>query len=230
LTDDQVYVWRISLGSLSANFEGAWLVLSREERERADRFHFEADRRRSVIGRGCLRLLLSGILGLPAKSLRFEFGEFGKPKLTSTQAQGLEFSASHSGDLVLIAISRGRAVGVDVETVRTDIDIDEIAARFFSVNEYRNLASLVGTSRYEAFFTCWTRKEAYLKARGEGLSTPLNQFEVSFLPGEEARLLETRKAPGEVNRWRLEPVTVPSGHIAAVTAEGMDWELECRDW
>jgi 4'-phosphopantetheinyl transferase len=225
LADDKVHVWRLSLGSLALNFQAAWVVLSRDERERANRFHFEADRRRSVIGRGYLRLLLGRILRLPAKSLRFEYGEFGKPRLTPIQEPRLEFSVSHSGDMVLIAVSRARAVGVDVEMVRADIDVDGIAERFFSINEYKSLASLAGPSGREAFFRCWTRKEAYLKARGEGLSTPLDQFDLSFVPGEE-----TRHDPGEVKRWRLEPLAVPPGYAGAVVAEGSDWKLECRDW
>lgn len=230
LADDEVHVWRISLELSASNAAKFWLTLSSDERERAERFHFEVDRRRSVVARGVLRLLLGKVLNLPADSLRFEYDEFGKPRLISTQEQRLRFNVSHSGDLILIAITKDRAVGVDVERIRADIDLDKVAARFFSPNEYKSLGLLTGPIRYEAFFACWTRKEAYLKARGDGLSMPLDQFDVSFLPNEEARLLETRQDPQEAERWRLLPVSAPSGYVATVAAQGSDWKLSCRDW
>jgi 4'-phosphopantetheinyl transferase len=227
--DDEVHVWRTNLDLLTSDSAGLRRILSSDERERVDRFHFEADRQRSLVGRACLRLLLGEILNLPANKLRFEYSEFGKPRLVPTQEQHLRFNLSHSGDLILVAITKGRAVGVDVERIRS-VDIDGVAARFFSINEYERLALLTGPGRYEAFYTCWTRKEAYLKARGEGLSIPLNQFDVSFLPNEEARLLEARHDPGETERWKLLPVSVPPGYVASVAAEGLDWKLKFRDW
>lgn len=230
LPDDEVHVWRASLNSSASDAARLKLILSSDELERAEAFHFETDSRRCVVGRGYLRLLLGDILNLPANSLRFEYDEFGKPRLTPTQERLLRFNVSHSGDLILIAITRGRVVGVDVERIRTDLDLEEVAARFFSINEYKRLALLDGPGRYEAFFTCWTRKEAYLKARGDGLSLPLDHFDVSFRPMEEARLLETRHDPAEVGRWKLLPVSVPAGYVAAVAVEGLDWKLKCRDW
>jgi 4'-phosphopantetheinyl transferase len=227
--DDEVHVWRASLNSSVSDAAGLKLILSSDELERAERFHFEADRRRCVVGRGYLRLLLGEILNLPANTLRFEYNEFGKPRLIPTQEQRLRFNVSHAGDLILIAITRGRPVGVDVEKIRTDLDFGEVAARFFSINESKSLALLAGVGRYEAFFTCWTRKEAYLKARGDGLSVPLDQFDVPFLPNEKARLLETRHDPGEERRWMILPVSVPAGYVAAVVAEGLDWKLKCRE-
>lgn len=204
-------------------------ILSPDERERADRFHFEADRRRCVIRRGYLRLLLSGILDLPANGLQFEYDEFGKPRLISMQGR-LQFSLSYSGELILIAIAMGRAVGIDVERIRTDLDLDGIAARFFSANECKILASLAGPGRYEAFFTCWTRKEAYLKAMGVGLSLPLDQFDVSFLPDEEPRLLATRPDPTEALRWTLRTLEPGQHYMAALAVAGSAWKLKCLDW
>src|SRR6185436_16346954 len=119
---------------------------------------------------------------------------------------------------------------VDVEQIRTDLDPDSIAARFFSASEREILASLPRPARYRAFFACWTRKEAYLKARGVGLSMPLDQFDVSLLPGEEAGLLETRHDPAEALRWRLLPLGVSADYAAALAAAGFDWKLICRDW
>jgi 4'-phosphopantetheinyl transferase len=206
------------------------LILPPDERERAGRFHFEADRRRSVIGRGYLRLLLGEILDSPADKLQFEYDEFCKPRLKPAHRLPLQFNLSHSGELILIAVAKGRAVGIDVERIRTGLDFEGVAARFFSANECKILNSLAGPERDEAFFTCWTRKEAYLKARGDGLSMPLDQFDVSFLPDEEARLLETRHGPDEAGRWRLLPVGASTGYVAALAAQGCDWKLRCWDW
>jgi 4'-phosphopantetheinyl transferase len=201
-----------------------------DERERADRFHFEVDQRRAVIGRGYLRLLLGQILDRPANKLQFEYDEFGKPSLIPNQGLPLQFNVSHSGDMILIAITIGRAVGVDVERIRTDFDPDEIAARFFSANECKILASLAGPVRYKAFFACWTRKEAYLKARGVGLSLPLDQFDVSFLPDEQPRLLATRPDPAEARRWRLRALDLSGDYAAALAAPSSIWELKCWNW
>jgi 4'-phosphopantetheinyl transferase len=230
LPDDEVHVWRTTLDMAASGFAKLRQILSPEEQERADRFHFEVDRRRSVIGRGYLRLLLGEILDLPANKLQFEYDEFGKPSLTPGQGLPLQFNVSHSGDLILIAITVGRAVGVDVERIRTDLDPDSIAARFFSANECKILASLAGPVRYQAFFVCWTRKEAYLKARGIGLSLSLDQFDVSFLPNEEPRLLATRHDPAEARRWRLQALDLSGDYVAALAAPASSWKLKCWNW
>jgi len=230
LPDDEVHVWQTTLDMAASGFAKLQQILSPDERERADRFHFEVDRRRAVIGRGWLRLLLGQILNLPANELQFEYDEFEKPGLIPGQDLPLQFNVSHSGDLILIAIAIGRAVGVDVERIRTDLDPDSIAARFFSAGERKILASLAGPARYQAFFTCWTRKEAYLKARGVGLSLPLDQFDVSFLPNEVPRLLATRPDPAEAGRWRLEALDVAAGYVAALVAPASAWKLKCWNW
>jgi 4'-phosphopantetheinyl transferase len=227
LPEDEVHVWRVSLDVAPSIFLKLSQVLSQSERERADRFRFEIDRRRSVIGRGCLRLLLGRILSSRPEALEIHSDEFGKPSLTGKQA-ALQFNLSHSGNAVLIAIARGRAVGVDVEKIRTDLALDEIATRFFSANECNALATLTGSARYLGFFTCWARKEAYLKARGVGLSLPLHEFDVSFLPHERPRLLATRHDPPDANRWRLVALNVSPDYAAAVAAAG-DWTLKCWD-
>jgi 4'-phosphopantetheinyl transferase len=230
LLEDEVHVWRTDLDMAAVDLAKLRRILSAEELERADRFRFEADQRRAAIGRGYLRLLLGKILDVPANRLRFECEQFGKPKLIPMDGLPLQFNVSHSGGLVLIAIAVGRAVGIDVERIRTDLDFDGVAARFFSANECKMLASLAGPRRYEAFFTCWTRKEAYLKAKGVGLSAPLDQFDVSFLPDEEPRLLATRHDPGEVARWRLQSLSLSADYVAALAAQGSNWKLKCWDW
>lgn len=230
LPEDEVHVWRTTLDMAVSDVAKLRQILSQDERERADRFHFEADRRRGVIGRGYLRLLLGQILNVPPSELRFEYDEFGKPGLMPKREPALEFNISHSGDLILIAIAIGRAVGVDVEKIRNDLDPVGIAAHFFSASECKILASLAGSDRYNAFFACWTRKEAYLKARGIGLSLPLDQFDVSFLPHEAPRLLATRPDPAEAGRWKLEALDVASDHAATLAAAGLAWKLKCWSW
>jgi 4'-phosphopantetheinyl transferase len=229
LPQDEIHVWRFDLNLAASDRERLRRIISREERERADRFHFEADQRRSIIGRGCLRLLLGEILHLPADGLQFEYDEFGKPRLMPVKGPLLQFNVTHSGELILIAITIGRAVGIDVERIRTDFDVDEIATRFFSANERKVLASLDGRAKSEAFFACWTRKEAYLKARGVGLSAALDQFDVSLLRGEEPRLLATRFDPAEAAQWRLRALNPSADYAAALAARGSDWKLECWD-
>jgi 4'-phosphopantetheinyl transferase len=229
LPEDEVHLWRTTLDVVAPGFAKLWQLLSHDERERADRFRFEVDRQRTVIGRGYLRLLLGTILDVPAKELQFEYNEFGKPCLISSQELPLRFNVSHSGDVILIAITKGREVGVDVEKIRTDFDPDTVAASCFSANEYKIWAALVGPARYEAFFACWTRKEAYLKARGGGLSLSLDQFDVSFLPNEEPRLLETRPDPAEAGRWRIQALDISSNFAAALAAQGSTWKLKCRN-
>jgi 4'-phosphopantetheinyl transferase len=230
LPEDEVHIWRTGLDITESGLTKLREVLSPEEKRRADRFHFEADRRRCVIGRGSLKLLLGQIMNLPANELQIENDEFGKPRMISRRGRCLQFNVSHSGSLVLLAITRGRKIGVDVERVRTDLDVDGIAARFFSTSEYNIWALLAGQAKYDAFFACWTRKEAYLKARGVGLSEPPDQFDVSFLPCEEPRLLETRPHPDEALRWSLRAPQPELDYTAALAVEGSSWNLKCLDF
>ena len=230
LPENEVHVWQITLSMAASDFARMWQILAPDERERADRFHFEADRRRAVIGRGYLRLLLGQIFNLPANNLQFQYDEFGKPGLLQKREPLVQFNVSHSGDLILIAIARRLAVGVDVEKIRTDLDLADIAARFFSANENERLASLADPLRHKAFFTCWTRKEAYLKARGIGLSLPLDQFDVSFLAGEDPQLLATRPDPAEARQWRLRGLELSGDYAAALAAPSSNWSLRCWNW
>jgi 4'-phosphopantetheinyl transferase len=217
-----VHVWRATLALPDEAADRLKQCLSAEERDRMGRFHFEQDRRRHFIGRGLLRTLLGRYLNLAPQDLRFEIGAAGKPHLAPGQGQ-LQFNLSHSGEYVLIAIAHGRAVGIDVEEVHDDFDVEEVAGNFFSMNEQRDLETLTGRSKIEAFYNCWTRKEAYLKAQGAGLSLPLDQFDVSLRPGEPACLIATRPDPAEATRWQLSGLDVADGYKAALVVEGQGW-------
>jgi 4'-phosphopantetheinyl transferase len=232
LGQDQVHVWRANLDQSPACIVTLRGTLSADEQERADQFNFEADRVRFVIGRGVSRSLLGHCLGVPAESIGFEFNDEGKPSL-ATELGDLSpnFNISHSGDFVLVALAYGRELGVDVERIRRDFDPDAIAERFFSQNERSRLSGLPSQIKYEAFFSCWTKKEAYLKARGAGLSSALDTFDVAFLPGEIPRLIETRGDLDEIHRWTLLELDLGLDYKAALAVEGADHvELATWDW
>lgn len=232
LPPDEVHVWRAVLHQPHDCMARLTQLLSAEERVRADKFHFQADRNRHIIGRAVSRILLGRCLLKPALKLQLEYNEFGKPRLAEAGYPPLEFNISHSGDLVLVALTLGRALGVDVEQMKPEMGTQEIAGRFFSPNECRVLAALPSEMQCAAFFACWTRKEAYLKGRGDGLSLPLDRFDVAFAPGQAARLLETRHDPAEADRWALHALCPGHGCKAAlaVEVEGGGWKLQCWDW
>ena len=230
LPDHEVHVWRAGLAWSSDCMRRLTDTLSPDEQEKADHFHFDIDRRRQIVARGLLRRLLARVLRTTADRLRFDYSATGKPRLAGDPAEAkLEFNVSHSGGLVLIAVTVGRAVGIDVERIRADMAVDRIAAEFFSPRECAALAALPPHLQCDGFFACWTRKEAYIKARGDGLSLPLHQFDVSILPGQPARLLETRPDPAEARRWGLQDLYVGPGYKAALAAEGEGWQLKTWD-
>lgn len=227
---DEVHVWRAALARTPPEVEALKGLLSEDELRRAGRFHFPRDRSNFVVARGTLREILSLYVGLPPALLRFDYNAFGKPELTRAHAgTRVRFNLSHAGGLALYAVAGGREVGVDVEAVRESVPCEELAANFFSPREVAALLALPARDRRRAFFECWTRKEAYIKARGEGLSLPLDSFDVSLTPGEPAALLRTgegREAAG----WTLRELTPGDGYAAAVAVEGVGWRLRCWRW
>jgi 4'-phosphopantetheinyl transferase len=231
LDADEVHVWRAALEQTPGRLERLGGTLVPEESERAARFHFARDRRRYIAGRGLLRDILSRYLNLPPDSLRFRYTPYGKPYLVEECGGGwLRFNVSHAGELALYALSRGRELGVDVEQIRTDIEHTEIASQFFSRQEVASLLALPEHLRQDAFFLCWTRKEAYVKGVGEGLSLPLHSFDVSLTPGEPASLLAVRGDAREATRWTLRALEPGAGYCAALVAEGDGWQLKCWQW
>ena len=192
-------------------------LLSDAERQRASRFLFERDRDRFIVARACLRQLLAARLCTAPDSVELVYGAHGKPALAPWYADtDLRFNVSHCDDLTLYAFSCGREIGIDVEAVRPIRDADDIAARFFSQRENRAYRALEPSDRPLGFFQCWTRKEAFIKALGDGLSYPLNRFDVSLAPGEPAQILRVEDAPGDRCGWRLESWSPAPGFVAAV--------------
>jgi 4'-phosphopantetheinyl transferase len=229
LPEDEVHLWRVDLEAIRAD-ESRWQkLLSSDELGRASRFHFSRDRQRFVASRALLRMLLASYLAADAGSLSFSYSKKEKPFLAPARAGGdVTFNISHSGGIALFAFARRREIGVDVEQVRRDFDLEAIARRFFSAHEQSQLAALPADEKAEAFFRCWTRKEAYIKATGEGLSLPLTQFDVSLAVGETSALLATRPDDSEAGRWLLREVQAGSGYVAGLCVRGHDWKL--KDW
>jgi 4'-phosphopantetheinyl transferase len=190
LSPDEIHVWSMWLDLSSKSTDYLEEYLSPDERQRAARFRFDTDRKRFAVCRGMLREVLSRYLEMSPKRLSFQYGPFGKPMLRHDSTAGcIEFNVSHSGALVLVALSADRPVGIDVERIRTEVRSQEIAERFFSPSEAAKLRSLPASLRAYAFFNCWTRKEAYLKAVGDGLQVRLDSFDVSLAPDESAEFL-----------------------------------------
>jgi 4'-phosphopantetheinyl transferase len=219
LAPGDVDVWSVPLDTTPAALEAFERTLSEDEVERADRFCFERDRRRYVCARGALRELLSRYLRVESRDITFRYGTNGKPALDGGLDGLLAFNVSHSGELALIAIGRGMELGVDVEAVRPMQDAGDIAARFFAPGEHERLMSLPDDERTNAFFACWTRKEAYLKALGSGLAKPLDAFEVTFAPDEAPALL-VYGDDRETARWRISDLAPGGGYAGALVTEG----------
>jgi 4'-phosphopantetheinyl transferase len=231
LSSDEVHVWCASLEQPASSLRWLGQTLSADEQERAGRFHFERDRRHFIAGRGLLRTILGRYLRVEAERLQFCYGPRGKPSLLETcGGDTLCFNVSHSHGLALYAVTHGRKVGVDVEWMRPLDDIEQIAERFFSARENATFRALAPDQKVEAFFNCWTRKEAYIKATGDGLSRPLDEFDVSLAPGEPARLLHVASDPQEAARWLLRGLTPAPDYAAAVIVAGQDWRLACWQW
>jgi 4'-phosphopantetheinyl transferase len=225
-----VHVWSVSLECARSIVSEAFDTLSGDERDRARRFHFERDSRRFVRARAALRQILGGYLEMDPADLSFRYGTHGKPALTGNAAGALSFNVSHSDELALIAVARpGVELGVDVEAIRSMPDADDIACRNFAPAEVARLSVLPAQMREAAFFRCWTRKEAYLKALGDGLARPLDSFEVT-LRADEPVELRVASDPGEAARWTLAALEPAWGFAAALVATRGAGKIVCSRW
>lgn len=223
-----VHLWRATLDLDEREAGRLAALLSEDEQARAARLRVPLARQRFVAGRGLLRHLLGVYLEVAPQSLRFAYRPHGKPYLhPDLGAPDVRFNLSHSQGLALFAFAAGREVGVDLEVIRSDRDHAKLASRFFSAREVQALQALEPGDRMAGFFRCWTRKEAYLKARGEGLAIPLDSFSVSVAPGEPVCLLGVEGAPAETDRWRMTNLDPAPGYAAALAVEGGPASIEC---
>ena len=217
LSSGEVHVWRAALEQPPEVQESFLCTLDADEQTRAGRFHFEKHRRRFIVGRGVLRLLLGRYLDLRPEDVRFAYGPYGKPALDAAHhAATLRFNASHSHELAVYAFAQDHDVGIDVEYIKDDFATEEIAERFFSASEVQALRALRVEQRAAAFFRCWTRKEAYIKAIGSGLSHPLDQFDVTLAPNEPAALLRDHRDPDASAGWEMFNLDVAAGYVGAL--------------
>jgi 4'-phosphopantetheinyl transferase len=213
-----VHVWRVPLDD-DVRVRDYWTLLSADEQARASRFVREVHRRRFVVAHGALRTIVAGYVDERPDALAFESAEHGKPSLRRGEDMpSIEFNLSHSDDLALIAVTSARPVGVDLERWSADVEHLELAERFFSPSERAALHALADAPEEVAagFFAAWTRKEAYLKATGHGISRGLHHFDVALAPGEPARLLADRLDAGATERWRMVALDPAPGYSGAL--------------
>jgi len=228
---EEVHVWRTSLEQPGPNIGALEQLLASDEQARAEQFRFQKDRLHYVIARGTLRSILGRYLGQDPRTLRFSYSEFGKPALVQNPGSDvLFFNVTHSRGLAVYGIARGFTVGIDVEYLDRRVSCEQIAARFFSPLEVNMLRAVPEELQHAAFFTCWTRKEAYIKARGMGLSLDLKAFDVSLLPGEPAAILRSREEALDVSKWSLYEISPGPGYIGALAVEGHPTAVTCFHW
>ena len=229
--DHEVHVWRARLELPSSQVQRLRGILTDDELGRADRFSFEIDRQRFIVARGTLRSILSRYMAIYPGHLHFSYNQYGKPFLAPEfNSELLNFNLSYSGGMALYAITRDREIGIDVEHVRSDFEYEEIAKRFFSVSEVAVLRTIPTGEKLEAFYHCWTRKEACLKAHGKGLSLPLDSFEVSLAPGDPPMLLNTKDESQKHSLWTLSDLNPGIGYIGALAVKGIGCRFKYWEW
>jgi len=223
-----VHVWLADLGQPASRVDTLSRLLSPDESRRAKGFYFKHHRQAFAVARGLLRTILASCTGAHPRDLNFAYSPHGKPYLPVAHGDcDIRFNLSHSHGLALYAVARGREVGVDIEYCRPRVAFMEIAEHFFSPLEIKTFRRLPEHLRREAFFNCWTRKEAFIKAVGKGLSFPLDGFDVSLTPGEPAVLHGVRDGGRQAPRWALRELQPAPGYVGAVAAEGQNWQPTC---
>ncbi len=231
LADDEIHVWCAGLDKLVSDLPAFAGPLSESERKRADRFQFDRDRNRFIVRHGLLRMILGRYLNIEPARVAFAYESRGKPLLHGPAVTPpFHFNLSHSNGLALIAGTRQAALGVDVERVRFIPEADQIAAKFFSPREGAMLHAIPAEQKMEAFFHCWTRKEAYLKATGEGIADALPRIEVSLSPGQPARLLRINGDTQAASLWSLSALAPAPGFVGAMAIKTGRLKLACWRW
>jgi 4'-phosphopantetheinyl transferase len=226
-TTDEIVVWRRRLDVPDDLLVNRLDWLSADERARAGQFRSEVARHRFIAARTFLREVLSRHLGIHPAEVAFTYGEHGKPSLKAPLTGALHFNLSRTRRMVVCAVSRTRQLGVDIESLESRIPVDHVARDYFSLAEISALGMYSGQARVRAFFACWTRKEAVLKATGCGLSRRLDSFSVTVAPDDEPRIVESTWA--DDRRWSLANLTAAPDHEAALAVDGVGWTVSYID-
>ncbi len=227
LATEDVHVWCGSLDRPAPLVDELARTLSNDERARSDRFHFDRHRQQFLVARGWLRMLLGKYLQIEPQAVELVYSQRGKPALAEKFNSSLQFNLSHSEDLVVYAVTCDRSVGIDIEYIRPLPDAAQLAQRFFTTRENALLQALPSTQQNTAFFHCWTRKEAYLKACGDGIANGLDRVEVSLIPGEPAWLISIGNDADLANNWCLQDIAPANGYVGAIAVAGQNYNLSC---
>ena len=228
LQEHTVHIWNISFDINDHKFQSYFKLLSKEEKVRAHRFRFFKDKKCFVVTRATLRLISSHYLSKEIEDIVFEYEDYGKPYFKHNT--DLNFNVSHSGNRAVIGFVHHHTIGIDIEKIKNDFDTFEIASNFFSKAEIDALRNIPKAEQYLAFYRCWTRKEAFIKAKGSGLSFPLDTFSVSLDSDLEASLLYTKWNPLEKDEWKLTSFIPGDGYIAALITDKQVKSVEYFDW
>jgi len=230
ITTDDTHVWLLPCRQARTVMDELFVTLDEEERQRANRYRFEYDRDRFIASRGAVRQVLAGYLHCTPSEVGFDLTKRGKPRLAERHATMLRFNVSTSHDWAMLAVTLGREVGIDVERIdskRADLGI---ASHYFAPGEVHALEGMAEDERLHGFFNCWTRKEAFVKATGEGLSRPLDSFEVSLAPGQPASLIRIQGRENAVQRWRMADLAEVPGYASSLVVAGSIGQLRSFMW
>jgi 4'-phosphopantetheinyl transferase len=225
---NEVHVWRVLLDVTTVEFESLLGFLSVDEMARVGRFHFERDQKRFIVARGVLRKILGRYLEKHPNDIRFEYNPHGKPALAPDSGkEKICFNLSHSGAIALYAITRDKKIGIDIEHIRHDMEEDLIARKFFSQGEIISLEKTDKNNRSELFFQYWTRKEAFVKATGEGVSFPMQQCDVSSITRNSLSPIILSGNNEERSCWHVRDLYPGEGYAAAIAIQGNDGDISC---